>query len=179
MNNKQREHCDCVTRFINQYCYYFVHVKTKPYRCISNHSECHLFCQVCFCFRLVLVWVWCRPGRSLFWGCDVEMVRWCCKERTLPAVCCRPKCLWLERRRLQSWVHSRAARADEAVEKAANSEPDCDDGGDGEGCLGPDAVLDAPSLLRSGMMGLFPQCLSPNMVMVSPGSWNPLFCCCH
>lgn len=161
----------------------FNYFKTHSYRYISNHSECHLFCPVCFCFHLALVWAWCRPGRfrSLFWGCDVEMVHWCCKERTLLAVYCRPKCLWLERRRWQSWGHSQPDRADEAGVKAANSEPDCDDDGDGdaEGCLGPDAVRDAPSWLRSGMRGLFPQCLSPNMVMGSLDSWNPLFCYCH
>lgn len=157
----------------------------SSYRCISFHSECRLFCPACFCFHLVPTWAWSRPEpwHFLVLACDVVRIHWYCKVRRLPAVYCRLICLWLKRRRWQSSGRSRprrapAAAAAAAEETVANSAAGCGDGGDAEGCPGPDAHRrSAPWWPRWGMRGPFPQCLSPSMATGLPGFWNPLSCC--
>lgn len=155
---------------------------TSSYPCISFRSECRLFCPTCFCSRLLPAWAWSRPEpwHFLVLVCDGVRIHWCCKVRRQPGVCCRLKCLWLKRRRWQSSGRSRPRRAAAAAAEAtaANSAAGCGDGGDAEGCPGPDADRRrAPWWPRWGTRERFPQCLSPSMATGSPGSWNPLSCC--
>lgn len=151
----------------------------SSHRCISFRWGFRPVCPICFCFHLVPAWAWRRPEPWHFplWGCDEVRILWCCKVRRLPAVYCRPECLWLERRRLQSSGRSRPRRAAAAAAATAAGFA-AGDGGDAEGCPGPDAHRRrAPWWRRWGTRGQFPRCLSPSMATGLPGSWNPLSCC--
>lgn len=151
----------------------------RSYPCISFRSGCRLFCPTCSCCLLVPVWAGSRPEpwHFLVLVCDGVRIHSYCKVRRLPAVYCRPKCLWLKRRKLQSLGRSLRRRAVVAEVIAPNS-AGCGDGGDAEGCPGPDADRRrAPWWPRWGMRAPFPQCLSPSMVTGLPDSWNPLSCC--